>query len=291
LRHADIAMYAAKRSAAGYAMYEAASDPHSTSRLALISGLRQAIERGDLALYYQPILDIRNPGAARVEALVRWHHQDGNPIAPGEFVPLAEHAGLIRPLALWVMNEAVRQIGEWERMGLHVLVAVNLSVWNLQDREIVASVAEILQRWNVAPASLRVEITESALMADPERALETVSDLHEMGVSISIDDFGTGYSSLGYLNRLPVDEIKIDRSFVHSAVGSDSGAFAIIRSVIDLGHNLRQQVVAEGVETRQSAELLSALGCDLLQGFYFSPPLPADQYASWLRDRERRDTV
>jgi EAL domain-containing protein (putative c-di-GMP-specific phosphodiesterase class I) len=284
LRRADVAMYVAKQTRGGYAVYTPDQDHSSSERLSLVGALRRAIADDDLRLVYQPKVDCRTGAVAGVEALVRWTHPQYGPIPPDRFVPLAEQTGLIRPLTRWVLNAAVSQARQWHDEGLMLSMAVNLSAHDLQDTELPRRVAGLLERWQVGAEWLKLELTESALMADPARALQVLTELCDLGVRIAIDDFGTGYSSLGYLKRLPAHEIKIDRSFVADMAAEERDQ-AIVRSTIDLGHNLGLAAVAEGVEDRQTLELLRGLGCDLAQGFYLSRPLPAERVAAWCRDR------
>ncbi|MBI3301707.1 MAG: EAL domain-containing protein [Deltaproteobacteria bacterium] len=283
MRRADIAVYMAKRASSGYAFYTADQDHYSPERLILTGELRHAIEHDQLLLHYQPKAHFATGQVSHVEALVRWQHPPHGLLPPDRFVPLAEQTGLIKPLSLWVLNTALRQCHAWQQEGLTLHVAVNLSMRNLQDPRLPDIITELLATWSVAPTCLDVEITESALAADPERALEILTRLGEMGVRISIDDFGTGYSSLAYLKRLPVDEIKIDKSFVIGMTADDNDA-AIVRSTIDLGHNLGLAVVAEGVENQATWDLLAALGCDFAQGYYLSRPVPAVELTHWLRE-------
>lgn len=282
LRHADVAMYVAKRAGSGYAVYDAAHDRYSTTRLTLESDLRQAIEGDGLQLHYQPKVDLSNGRLYRVEALVRWCHPTLGQLPPDQFIPLAEQTGLITPLTHWVLQEALRQLQAWSRDGLDLGVAVNLSMRTLHDPTLPDTVAWLLQRYAIAPGRLTLEVTESSLMADPGQARLVLTRLAALGVSLSIDDFGTGYSSLGYLKHLPVDEIKIDKSFV-LGMDSDVKDTAIVRSVSELSHNLGLRVVAEGVETAETWDALRALGCDAAQGYYVSRPLPADELERWLR--------
>jgi diguanylate cyclase (GGDEF)-like protein/PAS domain S-box-containing protein len=281
LQRADVAMYAAKRRDIGYAVYEAHQDPYKPSRLALVRDLRDAIERDRLILHYQPKAHFRTGKRPHVEALVRWHHPEQGWIAPEDFVPLAEHAGLMKSLSLWVLNAALKQCHVWLQEGVEVTAAVNVSPRTLHDPCLVETIEKLLERWQVPARCLEVEITEGALMIDPPRAMETLSRLHAMGVCISIDDFGTGYSSLSYLTRLPADQIKIDKSFVLDMARNHDSAF-IVRSVIDLGHNLSLQVVAEGVENQETWDLLEGMGCDIAQGYHLSQPLPASEVSRWL---------
>jgi len=290
LRCADVAMYAAKRGKTGYAVYASTQDQHSPQRLTLVSDLRDAITRGALTLHYQPQLAISmassQAGRGRlvgVEALVRWRHPHHGVIAPSEFIPLAEGTGLIKPLTAWVVGEALRQCRSWKRSGLLLPVSVNLSAWSLHDEGLARTIAALLETHGVAPAWLRLEITESALMADVDRAREVLSDLVALGVHVSVDDYGTGYSSLAYLKRLPVDELKIDRGFVRD-LGYDETDAAIVRSTVALGHALGLRVVAEGVEDEDAWGMLAEMGCDTAQGYYVCRPLPAPKLRRWLRD-------
>jgi len=281
LRRADVAMYTAKRARRGHALYEPAQDQHSAERLALVADLRAAIERGTLALHYQPQVDVASGRACGVEALVRWPHPERGPIPPDAFIPLAEQTGLIAPLTDWVLAEAVRQGRAWQRGGLLLDVSVNLSMWNLHDPALPERVAGLLRDHGLPPAWLRLELTESALMADPERALEVLTRLAGLGVRLAVDDFGAGYSSLAYLKRLPVDALKIDKGFVRE-LATDATDAAIVASTVALGHALGLRVVAEGIEDRATWDLLAGMGCDVAQGYYLSRPLPPDALAPWL---------
>jgi diguanylate cyclase (GGDEF)-like protein len=278
LRRADMAMYEAKRSHARCMVFAPELDQDSTERLTLLSDLREAIETDQLELFYQPKQDVSSGLVTGVEALVRWQRPGKGMIGPDRFIPLAEQTGLIGPLTDWVLRAAVRQAHEWQRRYPDMRVAVNLSMRNLLDSRLAETVAGLLDEW---PAQLDVEITESALMADPEHALGTLSALSELGVRIAIDDFGTGYSSLAYLKRLPVDVLKIDRSFVRD-LRANSNDRIIVRSTIDLAHNLGLRVVAEGVEDAVASEMLHEFGCDEMQGYYLSRPMPAADLERWL---------
>jgi diguanylate cyclase (GGDEF)-like protein/PAS domain S-box-containing protein len=284
LKRADVAMYSAKRAATGYAVYSAELDPNSQTRLSISSGLRHAIDQDQLVLHYQPKIHFDKSCADHVEALVRWNHPEHGLISPDQFIPMAEQSGLIGPLTRWVVREAVRQTRAWRDNGLDIEVAVNLSAFNLQDPEIAATIGEALREYRIAPEQLLVEITESALMSEPLRAHGAVTALHALGVHVAIDDFGTGYSSLAYLHRLHVDEIKIDKSFVLGWTEGDESSAIIVRSVIDLGHNLGLQVVAEGVETEAVFQRLRALGCDLAQGYHVARPMSSDDFTRWWRE-------
>ena len=281
MQRADVAMYVAKESRAGFEVYHADRDRHSPRRLALLGELRRALEDGDLVLHFQPKADMRTGAVRGAEALVRWKHADHGLIPPDEFIPLAEHTGLIRTLTLWVLDQALAQCRAWQDDGLQLGVAVNLSVRNLYDPSFSDEVARLLDRWGIEPHMLELEITESVIMADPMRATAVLARLSALGVGLSLDDFGVGYSSLAYLKRLPVTEIKIDKSFVMNITSDESDAL-IVRSTIGLARSLGLRVVAEGVETEEAWARLVALGCDVAQGYYLCKPRPAADLASWL---------
>ncbi|HLJ67795.1 MAG TPA: EAL domain-containing protein [Chloroflexota bacterium] len=286
LRLADVAMYNAKRARSGYAVYDVEQDQYSPDRLTLVGDLRHAIEHGELVLHYQPMVDLRTGETSRVEALVRWNHPVRGLVPPFQFVSLAEETGLIEPLTLWVAREAFRQCYTWRKARRNITVSINLSAQSLYDPLLVDFLSRRMRESGVSPAWLEVEITESAIMVDSSRSRDLLHRLHAMGVSISIDDFGTGYSSLAYLKELPVDEIKIDRSFV-SGMPTDVNDAVIVRSVIDLGHNLGLDVVAEGVEDQHALRMLTDMGCDRAQGFYLGPPMTVHQLDCWFRGEGR----
>jgi diguanylate cyclase (GGDEF)-like protein len=281
LRRADMAMSAAKRSGTGFVLYAAHQGELATGRLALMGELREAIERDELVLHFQPQVDLRTGRMGGVEALVRWQHPWRGLVPPGEFLPLAEQTGLIQPLTLWVLEEALGRCREWWDRGLRLEMIVNLSTRNLQDPELPEAIARLLRASGLPSHALRLEITESAVMANPTRAAEMLEDLRAMGVRFSIDDFGTGYSSLAYLKKLPVDELKIDRSFVMDMLREASDR-AIVRAIIEMGHSLGLKVVAEGVEDGETLEALAGLGCDTAQGYFISRPVPAPELERWL---------
>ncbi len=281
MRHADVAMYAAKREHRGHAVYEPEQDCHGLRYLALKSELHTALESDQLKLCYQPVVDLHSGWVTGVEALVRWNHPTRGVLGPDEFIPLAERTGLIRPLTLWVLTTAARHSRAWTAHGLELRVAVNLSVHNLHDGGLPDTIRALVGNEG-RPVPLRLEITETAIMPGSAHALEILNRLSAQGVRISIDDFGTGYSSLAYLKRLPVDEVKIDKSFV-SAMTFDNDDTVIVRSTIDLAHNIGLRVVAEGVEDRATYDLLAGMRCDSAQGFYISRPLEAEDLHAWLR--------
>jgi diguanylate cyclase (GGDEF)-like protein len=272
---ADIAMYLAKRHGRGQALYDPAEDPYDPERLILIGDLREAISDGELELHYQPMFTAGDLRLVGVEALVRWRHPTRGPLPPGDFIPLAEHTGLIRPLTLEVLRQAAHQWRAWRQVGLEVTVAVNLSVANLLDNQLIDDLVGILTEERMPAKRLVLEITESTVMTDPQRTIAMLERLAAMDIRLSVDDYGTGHSSLAYLRRLPVHELKIDRAFVqHLAV--DEQDVQIVRSTITLGHSLGLRVVAEGVEDARSLALLQHHGCDLVQGFHLGRPVPAD---------------
>ncbi len=274
LRRADVAMYVAKRAGRGFALYSPDQDQHSPDRLAMVGDLRRAIDGDELTLHYQPKVSLRTNRCIGVEALIRWQHPQHGLIPPDQFIPLAERTGLIKNLSYWVLNAALKQARDWLAEGVDVPIAVNLSMRDLHDAELPDTVDRLLRHWQVEPRQLAVEITENGLMADPARALQTITGLRVMGIRIAIDDFGTGYSSLAYLKRLPVDELKIDRSFVRD-LATDDDDLAIVRSTISLGHDLGLTIVAEGIEDAGTSDLLRRLGCDIAQGYFIGRPMSA----------------
>ena len=279
MQRADMAMYVAKGTRSGHELYDEAGELRPDP-LAVVGDLRRALSDGELGVVYQPKIDLATGTIKGAEALVRWRHPHRGLVLPASFVGHAEHTGLIRPLTLHVLDAALGQVGDWRRAGLDIKVAVNLSMRSLLDRSLIEDVEVLLRKWDVPAQALELELTESTIMADPERALEILDALHDLGVGLSIDDFGTGYSSLGKLKQLPVDEIKIDRSFVVGMTHDHSDA-TIVRSTIDLARNLGLRVVAEGVEDADVRDELAALGCELGQGYFFSRPLEGDALAAW----------
>jgi diguanylate cyclase (GGDEF)-like protein len=276
LGRADVAMYAAKGRRLGVARYDEGFDTSDRDRLALMSQLRGAIERGEIVLHYQPKVDLRSGAVCGVEALARWQHPERGLVPPGAFVPYAEQSGLTRDLTRRVLELAAEQAAAWRTLGTAVPVAVNVTMFDLLDDGFADEVQSLLERWRLSPADLQLELTESAVMSEPERVLEVLVRVSALGVGLAVDDFGTGYSSLGHLGRLPVDTIKIDRSFV-AAMDADEGNRAIVAATIDLGHALGLRVVAEGIETAEAAAELRALGCDVGQGYGLGRPAPAGE--------------
>jgi len=285
LKHADIAMYVAKGGKGGIELYDPEQDHHSTRRLGLMTQLRTALAEGQVVLYYQPKLDLHTGLVLEAEALVRWIHPELGLIPPGEFVPMAEHTGLIRPLTSHVLQLAASQMRAWQQIGLDICVSVNLSARSLHDSSIADEIDACLAAHQLTPRSLRLEITESSIMEDPARAKRVLERLHETGLRLVIDDFGTGYSSLAYLQDLPVSEIKIDRSFVMNLLDNDADQ-VIVRSTIDLARNLGLTSTAEGVESEGTLGWLRDAGCDHAQGYHIARPMTAAAMLEWMRTRE-----
>jgi diguanylate cyclase (GGDEF)-like protein len=284
VRNADIAMYVAKRSRAGWAVYEKNYDTSQQEHLSLLGELRHAVEHNELRLHYQPKVDLKSATVSACEALLRWDHPRRGFVPPAAFVPFAEHTGYIKVLSRWVLEEAVRQIGQWRRAGMQMQVSVNISARDLLNRDLPDMISELLARHQVPPSLLCVEITESGFMEDPANAITVLEHLSRIGLELSIDDYGTGYSSLSYLMRLPAKELKIDRSFVSQAWGNPD-LTTIVSSTIEMGHRLGLKVVAEGVEDSEGYALLQKLGCDTAQGYYMSPPLPPEAFQAWMEGR------
>jgi diguanylate cyclase (GGDEF)-like protein len=283
MRAADVAMYVTKEARSGYEFYDAAAHEHrhDAGRLALIGELRRAMDETELVLYYQPKIDLATGKAKGVEALARWHHPERGLLSPDEFIPLAERSNLLRPMTLYLLDTALKQCNAWRMKGMDVSVAVNLSMQNMLDLRLPNDLARLLTSWRLPPGSLELEITESTIMGDHRRATTILTRLNNMGVKLTIDDFGTGYSSLAYLQQLPVGAVKIDKSFVMS-MSEDPGNAMIVKSTIDLGHNLGLEVVAEGVEDNSVYNQLAALGCDYAQGYFLSRPLSPEKMTVWL---------
>jgi EAL domain-containing protein (putative c-di-GMP-specific phosphodiesterase class I) len=281
-RNAEIAMYNAKQGNMALATYTSDLDSKSFRRLALAGELRAAIENRQMALHFQPKVDLASDRVVGMEALLRWTHPRHGVILPSEFITIAEQSEIIRTLTYWVIDEALLQCHAWRQMGYTLNIAANLSARNLHDPGLPAKIAGLLAKWAVPADCLTLEITENAIMIDPERALKILMRLHSLGIQLSIDDFGTGYSSLVYLKKLPVSQIKMDRSFVSGMLHNDDDD-VIVRSTIELGHHMDCHVVAEGVEDEKTLERLRALGCDHIQGYYVSQPLPSADITAWLR--------
>ena len=281
LQRADVAMYVAKRNKLGVAVYDKKDDEYSVGRLSLMSDLRQAIEQDALALHFQPKFDMGTGTVIGAEALLRWDHTTYGAIPPDQIVTLSEQTGLIDSLSYWVLAKAITQCSVWRSQGMDFSIAVNLSVYNLKDADLANFIKKQLAEHNMPHEALMLEITESAMMANPMQAMQTLSQLDAMGVQLAIDDFGTGFSSLAYLKQLPVDELKIDKSFVMDLI-KDENDEMIVRSTIELAHNMGLNVVAEGVECAETYRMLQELGCDMAQGYFLSPPLKINHMQKWL---------
>jgi diguanylate cyclase (GGDEF)-like protein len=281
MRHADVAMYCAKGSDAGFATYAEEDDEYSIDRLALAAQLRRGIERGELVVHYQPKVPLQGGPTLAIEALVRWNHPQLGCIGPDGFIPLAEQTGIIKPLTEKVLEAALEQSLRWRRAGLEVTVSVNVSTRSLLDHDLPVLIAALMARLDLHPSALQLEITESRIVGDLPRARAALDELRAMGVMIAIDDFGTGYSSLSQLQQLPVDEIKIDRSFV-TRMETDRQDAVLVHSIIDLGRNLGLRVTAEGVETENVKQVLAQLGCDYAQGFHVGRPVVAEECTRYL---------
>ena len=285
IQRADVAMYEAKKNSTRYAFYDINQDEYSISRLTLVRDLRNAIDTHNLELFFQPKTDVATGLVVGVEALLRWRHPELGTIPAEKTIQIAEQTGLIKPLTLWVLDTAIHQCALWQDQGTEIRVAVNLSALNLHDVGLARTIVQRLEHWHVPAHKLELEITESVMMGDLWRAVEVLSELDSMGIRIAVDDFGTGFSSLAYLKRLPVDELKIHKSFVMDMVGNENDE-VIVRSTIDLAHNLGLEVVAEGVQDQPTLDRLQKLGCDTAQGYLFSAALSAEEFTQWLSNRQ-----
>ena len=286
VQRADIALTTAKRTKNKYVLY--AQEQNNAPRTVLrMSELRQAIVADQLFLLYQPKISLKNGLIAGLEVLTRWQHPELGLIPPDEFIPVAERTGLIIPLTLWVLHQSLLQCRAWNDMGIDIGIAVNLSMWNLEAQELPDQIAGLTKSVGMPADRLELEITESAIMGDPQRTMRTLTLIRDLGVRFTIDDFGTGYSSLAHLRKLPVTGMKIDKSFVQN-MESDRDNAVIVRSIIDLGHNLSLKVTAEGVETREAKDMLVGFECDEAQGYYYSYPIPAHEIAQLFRQPRHR---
>jgi diguanylate cyclase (GGDEF)-like protein len=283
MRRADIAMYAAKRNNRGIVVWDEKYNQQGQDRLSLMSDLRQAVDGNELTLQYQPKVSLASSQDHHVEALVRWKHPTRGVVPPVEFIPFAEQIGYIRTITQWVLAHAIAQCATWRADGLPINISINLSARDVMDDTLPDRVVALLQGYGCAAKWIVLEITESAILDDPGHAVENLKRLSALGCKLSIDDYGTGYSSLAYLRRLPLDELKIDKSFVMGMV-RDASDQVIVRSTIDLAHNMGLGVVAEGVEDEETLERLRMLGCDMVQGYFLSRPMDSDLVAAWMRD-------
>src|SRR5687767_2607457 len=285
LRHADVAMYAAKESGVGFEVYDEIIDRYKPELLTLVTQVRSAIEDGQFRMYLQPKVRLSDGRVAGAEALIRWEHPTLGRLSPADFIPMVEKTVLLRPLTYWAIEDVVRTLRSWADYGVRLPVAVNLSPRSLLDQNLPGLVGGLLERFDVPASLLRLELTESFLVADSGRSDAVLNELSRLGVGLSIDDFGTGFSSLSYLKRLPIEELKIDRSFV-SHMLDRAEDFTIVRATVELGRNLGLRVVAEGVQDRATFDRLGDFGCDEAQGFYIAKPLEPDAFWLWLSARE-----
>jgi diguanylate cyclase (GGDEF)-like protein/PAS domain S-box-containing protein len=283
LRRADAAMYSAKEANVGYAFHNQEHESQTPEQLALIVEMRGAMERDEFELYYQPKLHLSSGLMTRAEVLIRWNHPKRGFLSPAAFIPIAERTGLIKPMTDWVIDRMLKQCRQWHDTGAPVHVAVNISAKSLQEQALPVKIQAALDKWNIDARFMKIEITESSIMADPAHALAITSMLQSMGVRLSLDDFGTGFSTLTNLRQLPIDELKIDKSFVMGMTASEADT-TIVRTMVDLAHNLGKQVCAEGVEDELTWRRLGEMGCDLAQGYWISKPLPAGDFLAWLVD-------
>lgn len=282
IRRARVAMAEAKRTGSSYVLYSATLDQTYAGRLALMADLRHAIEQNELCLYCQAKVHVDSKQLVGAEALVRWKHPTLGLIPTAEFVTLAEYSGLIIPLTHWVLESAFRYSHGWHEVGLNVPLSVNLSAHDLQDPTLLRRIEGLIVTWGAEPDWIQFELTESSFMEDPTKALEALLALKQLGARLFVDDFGIGHSSLSYLQRLPVDAIKIDQSFIAPILDSPRSA-AIVRSAVELGHELGLEVVAEGVENQMVWNRLAELGCDVVQGYFIGMPMPVEQFDAWQR--------
>jgi len=289
IQRANVALYSAQQSSKKYMIYSKQMDKNNPHRLTMMGELRQGIENDELVLNYQPKINLKTKKVQGVEALVRWQHPEHGFLPPDEFIPMAERTGLIKLLSIWVLKNALSQVEKWHKQKLKMTISINLSPTTFLDSDLPDIIIGLLSQYDIPAKYVILEITEGSMIRDPELAMEILTRLTERGIKISIDDFGTGYSSLAYLKALPVDEVKIDKSFVADMLENDNDA-VIVKAIIDLGHNLSLNVVAEGVDNKKTAARLKALGCDELQGHYYSEPLSSDEFFK-LRLKKKKKTA
>ncbi|HEX3949552.1 MAG TPA: EAL domain-containing protein [Steroidobacteraceae bacterium] len=286
MRCADLALDCARREKRALAIYQEALKPAARDQLSLLGELRHAVEHDELRLYFQPKIELRDGRVAGVEVLLRWQHPIRGLLTPPDFIPFAEQTGFIRWLTRWTLDRSMAQAADWHRAGMALNLAVNISSEDIGDSRFDSRVAALLSRHQLPPSLLTLELTETGFIEDPSRALQMLDAIAALGVGLSIDDFGTGYSSLSHLARMPVDEMKIDRSFVQS-LESDPEFATVVRSAIDMGHGLGLKVVAEGIETSSAANTLREFGCDIAQGYFYARPMPLDAFTAWMKGKAR----
>ena len=281
MQYADVAMYQAKKSQSGYAIYDPTQNTHSIRRLQVMNDLRDAIKKNDIHVYYQPLIDNTKQTVIGVEALSRWHHDELGDISPDEFIPMAEQMGLIRTLTLHVLKQSMHDLNNWKKKGYNIEVNINISTYCLQDMSFPEEIYSIVEFYSFDSSQIELEITESALMHDLSRTRKIIDHLNKLGFKLAIDDFGTGFSSLNYLKNLPIDTLKIDKSFIVDMCENNSDN-AIVKTIIELGHNLDCRIVAEGVENQAELNCLNRLNVDVIQGFFYSKALSVDNFIIWL---------
>jgi EAL domain-containing protein (putative c-di-GMP-specific phosphodiesterase class I) len=286
MRCADLALACARREKRALAIYAEALKPAARDQLSLLGELRHAVEHDELRLYFQPKIELSTGRIAGAEVLLRWQHPTRGLLMPADFIPFAEQTGFIRWLTRWTLDHSMAQAAQWQRDGKALNLAVNISAEDIGDARFDSRVASLLNRNQLPPSLLTLELTESGFIEDPARALSMLDALAALGVSLSIDDFGTGYSSLSHLARMPVHEMKIDRSFIQN-LESDPEFITVVRSAIDMAHGLGLKVVAEGIETAAAGNRLREFGCDIAQGYFYSKPMPRESFEKWLEGRPR----
>jgi diguanylate cyclase len=286
MRCADLALEHARREKRPLAIYKEALKPAALDQLSLLGELRHAVEHDELRLFFQPKIELKNGRVAGAEVLLRWQHPTRGLLCPADFIPFAEQTGFIRRLTRWTLDHAIAQGAVWQRLGKPLGLAVNISVEDIGDARLDSRIATMLTRHQLPPALLTLELTESGFIEDPTRALRMLDAIAALGVNLSIDDFGTGYSSISHLARMPVHEVKIDRSFVQS-LEADPEFAPVVRSAIDMGHGLGLKVVAEGIETEEAAVRFRDFGCDIAQGYLYAKPMPLAALDAWLEGKER----
>jgi EAL domain-containing protein (putative c-di-GMP-specific phosphodiesterase class I) len=284
LAKADVAMYEAKRRNIAFSVYDEAIDPNNELAINLRAELIAAVKHNQLEIYYQPQVELNNQSAPGLEALVRWHHPDRGMLPPNDFITFAENNNMISLITRWIIQKAIEQCAGWIKAGLIASVSVNVSPQDFIDSDVLDPkwIVKLMERWSVPQGALVLEVTENLLIKNSSRVEEQLRDLNANGIELSLDDFGTGYSSLTYLHQLPVKEVKIDQSFVKKL--DNKNKLLIVKSIVDLGHNLGLRVVAEGVETKYHVDVLTSLGCERLQGYYFAKPKLAKDVDRWLRN-------
>ena len=282
-QRADVAMYVSKRNKTGFEIYDPKHDEYSIGKLSLISDLRHAINKDQLFMEYQPVINIKSGSVISAEALLRWNHPERGNISPDEIIPIAEQTGLINPITYWIIDTTAKYNKKLKEQGINIKIAINLSVYNLQDSDFVEKIIDIYDKNNISASNFIMEVTESVMMTNPQQSIDILNRLDQLGIEIAVDDFGTGYSSLSYLKLLPLSKLKIDKSFIMDMIDDDNDAM-IVRSTIDLAHNLGMEVIAEGIEEKEILELLEVLGCGLGQGYYISRPISGDDFKKWISD-------